>query len=123
MGLSTNQRRPPTAFYCGIDLSARTSQVCVIDEDISVLVQEKVPNELDCIADLIEPDKDSLQAVVESTFNWYWLDQRDWRRWISLSNDFSLYKRLLQQLVTSFPRKSIDHFDVTLYRIIARDLS
>ena len=61
------------ALYCGIDLSARTSQVCVIDEDISVLVQQKVPNELDRITALIEPYRDSLQTVVESTFNWYWL--------------------------------------------------
>lgn len=61
------------AFYCGIDLSARTSQVCVIDEDISVLVQEKVSNELARITDRIEPYKQALQVVVESTFNWYWL--------------------------------------------------
>jgi transposase len=60
-------------FYCGIDLSARTSQVCVIDEDISVRVQEKVPNELHRITDLMESYKGTLRSVVESTFNWYWL--------------------------------------------------
>ena len=60
-------------FYCGIDLSARTSQVCVIDENISVHVQKKVPNELHRITDLIEPYKGTLRTVVESTFNWYWL--------------------------------------------------
>ena len=60
-------------FYCGIDLSARTSQVCVIDEDISVRVQEKAPNELHRITDLMEPYKGALRTVVESTFNWYWL--------------------------------------------------
>jgi transposase len=60
-------------FYCGLDLSARTCQVCVIDEKISVLVQEKVPNEMPCIIDLIEPYKETLEVVVESSFNWYWL--------------------------------------------------
>ena len=60
-------------FYCGLDLSARTCQVCVIDEGMSVLVQEKVTNELHRIICLIEPYKENLQAVVESTFNWYWL--------------------------------------------------
>jgi transposase len=59
--------------YCGIDLSARNSQVCVIDEDQNVLVQEKVRNELPNIISLIEPFKKDLQIVVESTFNWYWL--------------------------------------------------
>ena len=60
-------------FYCGIDLSARTSQVCVIDEGLSMVVQQKVPNELDRITDLIRPYKHNLQTVIESTFNWYWL--------------------------------------------------
>jgi transposase len=61
------------AFYCGMDLSARDCQVCVIDEDLSPLVQEKVRNELPRIIRLIEPFKETLQIVVESTFNWYWL--------------------------------------------------
>ena len=60
-------------FYCGIDLSARTSQVCVIDEEMSILVQQKAPNELPHVIELIEPYKESLKTVVESSFNWYWL--------------------------------------------------
>lgn len=60
-------------LYCGIDLSARHSQVCVIDEDLSILVQEKVRNELPRILSLIEPYKETLETVVESSFNWYWL--------------------------------------------------
>jgi transposase len=60
-------------FYCGMDLSARDCQVCVIDEALSLLVQEKVRNELSRILKLIEPFKETLQIVVESTFNWYWL--------------------------------------------------
>ncbi len=60
-------------FYCGLDLSARTCQVCVIDERMSVLVQKKVGNNLQAIIDLINPYKKRLECVVESTFNWYWL--------------------------------------------------
>lgn len=60
-------------YYCGMDLGARHCQVCVIDEDLSILVQEKVRNELPRIIRLIEPFKNNLQIVVESTFNWYWL--------------------------------------------------
>jgi len=56
-----------------MDLGARHCQVCVIDEDLSIHVQQKVRNELPRIIHLIEPFKDTLQAVVESTFNWYWL--------------------------------------------------
>jgi transposase len=60
-------------FYCGMDLSARDCQVCVIDEGLSLLVQQKMRNELAAILKLIEPFKANLQIVVESTFNWYWL--------------------------------------------------
>jgi len=42
-------------FYCGIDLSARDSQVCVIDEQLQVMVQQKLRNELAKICQLLEP--------------------------------------------------------------------
>jgi hypothetical protein len=60
-------------FYGGMDLSARACQVCVIDEHLCLFVQQKVRNELSGILQLIEPFKEHLQIVVESTFNWYWL--------------------------------------------------
>ena len=60
-------------FYCGLDLSARTCQVCVVDENMKVFVQQKVRNELFLIIRLIEPYKETLEIVVESTLNWYWL--------------------------------------------------
>lgn len=53
-------------YYSGLDLSARTCQVCVIDEKISVLVQKNVSNELPQVIKLLEPYKDNLQTVVES---------------------------------------------------------
>ena len=60
-------------FYCGIDLSARDCHVCVIDEQLQVMVQQKLRNELPKICRLLEPYKANLKIVVESTFNWYWL--------------------------------------------------
>jgi len=60
-------------FYCGIDLSARESHLCVVDENLSIHLQMKAANELTRICDLLEPFKPHLQIVVESTFNWYWL--------------------------------------------------
>lgn len=60
-------------FYCGIDLSARDSHLCVVDESLSIHLQQKVANDLLRISYLLEPFKPHLQIVVESTFNWYWL--------------------------------------------------
>ena len=60
-------------FYCGIDLSARDSHLCVVDESLSIHLQQKAPNQLPPISNLLQPFKPHLQIVVESTFNWYWL--------------------------------------------------
>ena len=60
-------------FYCGIDLSARDCHVCVIDEQLQVMVQQKLRNDLTRISQLLQPYQANLKIVVESTFNWYWL--------------------------------------------------
>lgn len=60
-------------FYCGIDLSATTSHLCVVDESLAIHLQQKVANDLPGIASLLLPFKPHLKIVVESTFNWYWL--------------------------------------------------
>ena len=60
-------------IYCGIDLGARTSQLSVLDENLTVLVDEKVRNELPEITKRLAAYKEQLQIAVETTFNWYWL--------------------------------------------------
>ena len=44
-------------FYCGIDLSARDCHVCVIDEQLKVMVQQKLRNELPGICQCLSPTK------------------------------------------------------------------
>ena len=60
-------------FYCGIDLSARDSHLCVLDDNLAIQLQQKAANELPRIVALLTPFNPNLQIVVESTFNWYWL--------------------------------------------------
>ena len=55
-------------FYCGIDLSARDCHVCVIDQQLKIVVQQKLGNELPKICRLLEPYQANLKIVVESTF-------------------------------------------------------
>jgi transposase len=61
------------AFYCGIDLSARESSLCVIDDNQTIVFEQKMVNQLDRIEHSLRPYKEELRIVVESTFNWYWL--------------------------------------------------
>ena len=56
-------------FYRGIDLSARDYHVCVIDEQLKIMVQQKLRNDLAKVCQLLEPYKANLKIVIESTFN------------------------------------------------------
>jgi len=40
-------------FYCGIDLSARDCHVCVINESVKIVVQQKLLNDLKKIIKLL----------------------------------------------------------------------
>jgi transposase len=60
-------------FYWGIVLSATSSHLCVVDENLSIQLQQKTANELPRIVALLDTFKSNLQVVLESTFNWYWL--------------------------------------------------
>ena len=60
------------SYFCGIDLGAKRSQVCIIDNDQKVLVNRKVANDIEVIHRLIRPHG-RVPTVIESTFNWYWI--------------------------------------------------
>ncbi len=63
------------ALYCGIDLHSTSSHLCVIDETDREHLSKKVENRLDAILRGLAPYREELVGVVvESTFNWYWLE-------------------------------------------------
>ena len=47
--------------------------LCVVDDRIHVLLDEKLPCALPLLIETLEPYREGLRIVVESTFNWYWL--------------------------------------------------
>ena len=61
------------AFYCGIDLHSKISQVGVIDDALQIHANKKVPNDLGAVIEVLSSVPERPRVVVESTFNWYWL--------------------------------------------------
>lgn len=60
--------------YCGIDLGARKTQVCIIDDAEQTLVNKKVDSDISSVLAVIgRRDPSQLRIVAESTFNWDWL--------------------------------------------------
>ncbi len=60
-------------FYCGIDLHAKNSQICVIDERGRKVEEAKLENDLSLIFGFLEPFGNDLRIAIESTINWYWI--------------------------------------------------
>lgn len=60
-------------FYCGIDLHAKSSQICVIDEEGKKVGEANLKNDLSLILEFLKPFDNDLHIVIESTINWYWI--------------------------------------------------
>ena len=61
-------------LYAGIDLHSNNNYLAIIDEQDQRLCEKRLPNLPDVILAELEPYRgDLVGAVVESTFNWYWL--------------------------------------------------
>lgn len=60
-------------FYAGVDLGARSSWFCLVDSTGQKQLSRKLPNDPGDIRRLLQPYLPNLSAVVESTFNWYWM--------------------------------------------------
>ncbi|MFZ2293529.1 MAG: hypothetical protein WAW46_00700 [Polaromonas sp.] len=60
---------------CGVDLHSNNSVVSVLDKQDHVVAEKRLPNDHAKIIGLTKPWRTELAGiVVESTFNWYWLD-------------------------------------------------
>lgn len=60
--------------YAGIDLHANNNYLGVVDGEGKRLFGKRIPNDPGMILEALDPvKKDLAGAVVESTFNWYWL--------------------------------------------------
>lgn len=65
-------------LYSGIDLHGNNSVVVVLDEGDRVMYQRRLANDLGTIIKALRACGGSIEAIaVESTFNWYWLVDRN----------------------------------------------
>ena len=60
-------------FYCGIDLHARESVLCIIDAQDTIHFRDKVPNQLSHILEILHSFTPKPKVALEATLNWYWL--------------------------------------------------
>ena len=60
-------------FYCGIDLHARTMDVCILNHDGEILVHRDMQARPETFLKVIAPYREDIVVAVECIFTWYWL--------------------------------------------------
>src|SRR5437667_8568141 len=60
-------------LYCGIDLHARTMDVCILSQDGEIVLHQNMPASPDALLKAIAPSRDNMVIAVEWIFPWYWL--------------------------------------------------
>jgi len=69
MRFSTKQH----PFYCGIDLHARTMDVCILDQAGETLLHRNMQATPEALLKAIAPYRDQIVLAAECLFTWYWL--------------------------------------------------
>jgi transposase len=60
-------------FYCGIDLHARTMDVCILDQAGETLLHRNMPATPEALLKAIAPSREQIVLAAECMFTWYWL--------------------------------------------------
>src|SRR5215467_12453528 len=60
-------------FYCGIDLHARTMDICILDQGGEVLVHRNMQTAPDAFLKALAPYRPGLVVAVACLFTWSWL--------------------------------------------------
>ena len=61
------------AFYCGVDLHARTMYLCILDHAGNIVLHREVPAEPGAFLEAVAPYRAGLVVACECLFCWYWL--------------------------------------------------
>ena len=69
MRFSTNQH----AVYCGIDLHARSMDVCIVSHEGEMLLHRTMKAAPEPFLKAMAPYREGLVVAVECIFTWYWL--------------------------------------------------
>ena len=61
------------AYYCGIDLHAKTMYACVLNSQGEIVDQKNLKSSPSAFLGFIEPFREDVVIAVECIFTWYWL--------------------------------------------------
>jgi transposase len=60
-------------FYCGIDLHARSMDVCILNQESEIMLHRNMQASPETFLKAITPYREAMVVAVECLFTWYWL--------------------------------------------------
>jgi hypothetical protein len=60
-------------FYCGVDLHARTTYLCILDQTGEIVFHRDVKANPEGFLRALKPYRDDVVVGAECMFTWYWL--------------------------------------------------
>src|SRR5262245_9103270 len=63
----------PHAFYCGVDLHARTLSLCILDAAGTTVLHDTIAASPGAFLKAVQPSREGLAVACECLFAWYWL--------------------------------------------------
>jgi transposase len=85
----------PHQFYCGIDLHARTMDLCVLNQDGEIVLHRNMKTAPEPFLKAIAPYREALVVCVECIFTWYWLADLCAREGIAFVLGHALYMKAI----------------------------
>jgi transposase len=84
------------AFYCGVDLHAKTMHICLVNQAGEVLVHRNLPTDPERFLNTISPYRAHDVVVgVECMFTWYWLADLSAQHGIAFVLGHALYMKAI----------------------------
>jgi transposase len=83
------------AFYCGIDLHARTMHLCILDHGGKKVLHKEVPSEPAAFLEALAPYRSGLIVAAECMFAWYWVADLCAREQIAFVLGHALYMKAI----------------------------
>jgi transposase len=92
------------AYYCGIDLHARTMYVCILDDAGKTVYHKNIPCKPDRFLQAIAPFRRDIVVGVECIFCWYWIADLCDREGIAFVLGHALYMKSIHGVKTKNDR-------------------
>jgi transposase len=83
------------AFYCGVDLHARTLYLCILSQAGAKVLHREVPAEPVAFLDAVAPYRQDLVVACECMFAWYWLADLCAREKVAFVLGHALYMKAI----------------------------